>query len=174
MSRHREAYNTFSMCWTPKCNDARETGNSSSQKCYLTVTWLHAVYKQGTVLVFQVRPCSLVRRHSWATLDKAFEYFWKKKKTKKKQHPVGFVLSWAAVSYLIIKILKQDKSLQQQRQCLLCTSCLQWQSMTDSPSLWGVYGLKQSLSNQKHRLLHALQSLLHVYCPTVPISITGK
>lgn len=133
-----------------------------------------------TRAVQQYRSAWLARipAHQWANYYKLSRWnpsdVLKKKENKKKQHPVGFVLSWAAVSYLIIKILKQDKSLQQQRQCLLCTSCLQWQSMTDSPSLWGVYGLKQSLSNQKCRLLHALQSLLHVYCPTVPISITGK
>lgn len=28
LSRNREDYNTFSVGWTPKCNDARETGNS--------------------------------------------------------------------------------------------------------------------------------------------------
>lgn len=80
---------TLSLCAEPQnvmMLERLET-QSSSQKCYLTVTWLHAVYKQGTVLVFQVRPCSLVRRHSWATLDKAFEYFWKKKKRKKKSYP---------------------------------------------------------------------------------------
>lgn len=91
-----------------------------------------------------------------------------------RKHPVEFVLYLTAASYLITKILKQHKGLEQQSRCLLCPSCLQWQHMTDSPGLWGVWGLKHSLSNQKYWLLHALQSLLQEYFPTVPISIIGK
>lgn len=52
---------------------------SSSQKCYSTMTWLHIVNKHEIVLTLQDWSCSLARKHPWATkVGKTFENIFKK------------------------------------------------------------------------------------------------